>query len=244
MVETADYCRQVETYLCQKNGGHLVRIVGPAFTIVRGWAEQGVPLKVALRGIDRTCERANARGGRRRPLRIEFCEADVLDVFDDWRRAIGLNATRVAEEAGSFGTDDGDAGPVRPGGSRKGPLAAHIQRCVSRLLAPKTAADPAYDAVVARVTAALDELAAPAATARGDARAGIVARLAALDDELLEAARQRVDARLEAALRAEADVELAGFAGRMPADQLARARQRAVDRLTRDAFNLPVLTFD
>ena len=51
------YVREIESYLCRKNGGHLIRIVGPAFEMVRGWAEQGVPLKVAFRGIDRRCER-------------------------------------------------------------------------------------------------------------------------------------------------------------------------------------------
>jgi len=243
MSETVDYCRQIETYLCQKNGGHLVRIVGPAFEIVRGWAEQGVPLKVALRGIDRTVDRANARGARRRPLRIEFCEADVLDVFDDWRRAIGLNATRVAENAASF--EAGEAPEGTPGGrARKGPLAAHIQRCVTRLLAPGVTADAAYDAVIERVTRELDELAGQAASARGDARVRIVQRLAVLDVELLDAARRRVDGATDAALKAEADAELAGFAGRMPADQFARARRLSVDRLIRDAFNLPVLAFD
>src|SRR5687768_10425243 len=109
MDEPVDYCREVEAYLCQKNGGHLVRIVGPAFETVRQWADQGVPLKVAFRGIDRCCDRAAARGGRRRPLRIEFCEADVLDAFDDWRRAIGVTATQVAEQPPS--TDAWDATP-------------------------------------------------------------------------------------------------------------------------------------
>src|SRR5687768_12302909 len=99
MDEPVDYCRQVEAYLCKKNGGHLVRIVGPAFQRVCEWAEQGVPLKIAFRGIDRCCERAAAKGGRRRPMRIEFCEADVLEGFDDWRRAIGVSAERVAEPA-------------------------------------------------------------------------------------------------------------------------------------------------
>ena len=36
--EPDDYCRQVEAYLCRKNDGHLIRIVGPAFDQVRGWA--------------------------------------------------------------------------------------------------------------------------------------------------------------------------------------------------------------
>ena len=51
-MEVAEYCRQVESYLCQKNAGHLIRIVGPAFEQVCGWAEQGVPIAVAFKGID------------------------------------------------------------------------------------------------------------------------------------------------------------------------------------------------
>ena len=83
-----EYCRQLESYLCRKNDGHLIRIVGPAFEQVCGWATRGIPIKVACRGIDRCFDRYYARGPRRRPVRIEFCEADVLDVFDEWRRAV------------------------------------------------------------------------------------------------------------------------------------------------------------
>jgi hypothetical protein len=97
--DPGEYARQVERYLCQKNRGHLIRVVGPAFEMVCGWATTGVPLKIALRGIDRCCERLEARGPRRRPVRIEFCEADVLDAFDDWRRAVGVTAPAAPEEA-------------------------------------------------------------------------------------------------------------------------------------------------
>jgi hypothetical protein len=89
-MDASDYCREIEAYLCRKNEGHLIRIVGPAFEQVCGWANLGVPLKVAFRGIDQYCERYYAKGPRRRPVRIEFCEADILDLFDAWRRAIGV----------------------------------------------------------------------------------------------------------------------------------------------------------
>ena len=80
--EVDSYCRQLEAYLCRKNDGHLIRIVGPAFEQVCGWAARGVPVKVAERGIDRYFERYYAKGPRRRPVQIQFCEADVFDVFD------------------------------------------------------------------------------------------------------------------------------------------------------------------
>ena len=91
MQDPAEYCRAIEAYLCKKNEGHLIRIVGPVFEQVSGWAASGVPLAIAFRGIDRYCERYYAKGPRRRPVRIEFCEADILEEFDDWRRAVGVS---------------------------------------------------------------------------------------------------------------------------------------------------------
>ena len=85
-----EFCRAIEGYLTRKNDGHLIRIVGPAFERVRGWAETGIPLKVVIAGIDRYFDRYYAKGPRRRPVRIDFCDADVRDVFDEWRRAVGV----------------------------------------------------------------------------------------------------------------------------------------------------------
>src|SRR5947208_1323345 len=64
------YCREIEAYLCRKNDGHLIRVVGPSFELVSNWAAQGIPLKIAYRGIDRYFERYYSKGPRRRPVRI------------------------------------------------------------------------------------------------------------------------------------------------------------------------------
>lgn len=235
MNETVDYCRELESYLCRKNGGHLVRIVGPAFETVRGWAEQGIPLKIAFRGIDRCCDRAQARGGRRRPLRIEFCEADVLSAFDDWRRALGVTAVQMTD---AVEEEESHA-------ARKGSLASHIERSVTRLLAVRsTPPDAAFDAAIARIVSALDGLADGARKLRGEARERVVTQLQVLDRELVDAAKARIDARATAALRTEAEAELSSFSARMGADALARSRELAFERLLRDALNLPVLTFE
>src|SRR5690242_21110300 len=118
-MDPSEYCRQIEAYLCRKNEGHLIRIVGPAFEQVCGWANLGVPLKVAFRGIDQYCDRYYAKGPRRRPVRIEFCEADILDVFDAWRRAIGVQR------------DEPDVANQTP--SRKPSLVSHIERVLLKL---------------------------------------------------------------------------------------------------------------
>jgi hypothetical protein len=227
-----EYCREVEAYLCRKNEGHLIRIVGPAFEQVWGWATQGVPLKIAFRGIDQYCERYYAKGPRRRPVRIEFCEADILDLFDNWRRAVGVGAASsdTAEEPA----------PRRPA------LAAHIERAVARLTGLRAGGlrSAAFGERIDGAVRELDHLAADARTVRGDARADIIDRLRVLDDELIAAASREISAEAAAALRKEADAELAPFAQRMPFDALERARSAAFARLVRESTGLPTLTYE
>ena len=66
------------------------QIVGPSFTRVCSWAEQGIPFKIACQGIDAYFVGYYAKGVRRRPAQIDFCENDILDAFDAWRRAVGV----------------------------------------------------------------------------------------------------------------------------------------------------------
>jgi hypothetical protein len=228
MIAAAEYCRAVESYLCRKNDGHLIRIVGPVFEQVSGWAAQGVPLAVAFRGIDRYCERYYAKGARRRPVRVEFCEADVLSLFDDWRRAVGVGGA----------ADSGAARETRDS------LPAHLDRAIARLTALRARVSPALSDRIDAAVRELDATRPTAAHARGEARETLLARLRALDAELLAAARQELDDARLAELSAGAAADIAPFAGRMAADARERATAAAFDRLLRDTIGLPTLSHE
>lgn len=230
MLDIGDYCRQLEAYLCQKNGGHLIRIVGPAFEQVRGWAEQGIPLTVAQRGVDRVVERRQGKhGARPRPIRIEFCEHDVLAVYDEWRRAVGV-AMPSAESDSST--------------PRKPALTSHFERVVARLIARRAPSSPGFERLLERLLGELDGLAADSRHARGEARAAIVERLATLDGEMMAAAGSEMEPGAAAEALREAESELAVFGSRMAADVRARAVQAAYERLVRDILGLPVLRYE
>jgi hypothetical protein len=237
-MDHAEYCRQLETYLCQKNGGHLIRIVGPAFDQVCTWAERGIPLTVAYRGIDRVCERRQASNGRRaRPVRIEFCEHDILDVFEEWRRAVGITLTHAEAQA------PGPADTQAHAATKKPALAAHFERIVGRLVARRVGRSAAFEQHLERLLADLDRLSADARHARGEARATIVERLATLDRELMVAATAEVDPDTAAQAQREAAAEIAPFGSRMAADVRARALQAAYERLIRELLGLPTLRY-
>ena len=245
-MDTSEYCREIETYLCRKNDGHLIRVVGPSFDLVSGWAAQGVPIKVALAGIDRYFERYYRKGPRRRPVKIDFCEADVLDVFDEWRRATGVSHSAVAGHQSSLeGRESGIAGDKPSATSHQPSLPAHLERVVLRLTAARAGgrlgAD--VDALIDRVADELDAARSRAGGLRGEARLALVDRLAALDADLLRQTRATLDAATGAALAKEAEAELAPFARSMQPDALARARELAIDRLVRERFGLPTVSF-
>jgi hypothetical protein len=234
-----DYCHEIEAYLCRKNDGHLIRIVGPSFELVSGWAERGLPLKIAYRGIDRYFERYYRKGPRRRPVRIDFCEPDVLEAFDDWRRAVGVAASTAD------GLDEAEA-PPDANADRRGPsLPAHLERVVMRLTAARVngGVGQECDDLIDRVARELDAARSVARGVRGDARRALMNRLSELDAELLQTARVTLDEATRVALMREAEAELSGFRDRMAPDAFARSRDAAVDRLVRERLGLPVLAF-
>ncbi|HTK30069.1 MAG TPA: hypothetical protein VL309_10975 [Vicinamibacterales bacterium] len=232
-MQAPDYCLEIERYLCRKNDGHLIRVVGPSFEIVSRWAADGVPLKVAFEGIDRYFERYYAKGPRRRPVKIDFCEADVLDVFDEWRRAVGLAAPAAGE---------GEPAAARPGTS----LPAHLERAVLRLTRARAGGSigEAFDSLIDRAAAALDAARAHAGGVRGRERRELLDGLAELDRELAALGRAALAGPALDDCARQAAADLAAFRSTMAPDAVTKAQDAAVDRLVRERLGLPTLAYE
>jgi hypothetical protein len=247
--DLGQYCRAIETHLCQVNQGHLVRIVGPAFDMVKRWHAAGVPLKIALRGVDRRAARASrSASASRRPLRLEFCEADVLDVFDQWRRAIGF-ALPAGQGAAGEGTNDAAApGPTggeddEAGGGRGPSLPKHLERVMVRLssfLASESEAGPALRASVGATLDAVERLRG-LGRVRGAARRAALEELRTLDEGLLAALSAAAPEGWLDNARREARIDLGAYEARLPAAEFDRLVDRAAQRLLRAQLQLPEL---
>jgi len=235
-VNPLEYCREIEAYLCRKNDGHLIRIVGPSFERVCGWAAQGIPFKIACQGIDAYFVRYYAKGPRRRPVQIDFCEHDILDAFDAWRRAIGVRLPGAA-------ATDNDVQNRK----HKRSLPEHLDRVCERVTARRagmTPPPPDFDAVLDVITKEAAAFHALPSPLRGETRERITSRLVELDRMMLDAARAHVDPAALASMHAEAEAQLLPFRDRMPSDAYQRAIDAAVDRLLRDREQLPTLIFE
>jgi hypothetical protein len=120
-----------------------------------------------------------------------------------------------------------------------------MQRLTQALLALARFAPEEASAVRVAMEAALatlDRVQDDARAARGEARATLVAALATADAELASALVAALPQQAAADLRRTARVELAPFAGRMRAEDLASAEAAALARLARERFGAPELT--
>jgi hypothetical protein len=160
---------------------------------------------------------------------VEFCEADIFDVFDEWRRAVGLGAAAV---------DSSDTERHRSS------LPAHLDRVIARLTTLRAGGARTLDALFDELIRELDIARAAAKGLRGEARQAFIDRLAALDAQLVAAARAGVPAEELPQLAADADRELAPFRARMPPDAYERSREACIDRLMRERLRLPVIAFE
>ena len=245
-VDVGEYCRLVEDHLTRVNGGHLVRIVGPGFELVRQWAERGIPASIVFRGIDLKAERHHA-GRAKRPLRIEFCDADVREVYRSWRRAIGLTGDEVLNGHDTEDSQPDAAGEAAPGASedretRKRSLTRDLDRAVDRL----TRAIGRHD-IPDALRPALDEwlqglvdLRDGARKARGAAREDLQRRVEILNAGMTATLRSLAPEPIVAEVRREAESELAGYRGRLSPPAWQHAVTANSDRLLRERYGLPV----
>lgn len=234
------YCRELEAYLCRKNDGHLIRVVGPAFDRVMSWALQGIPIKVAEAGIDRYFERYYRKGPRRRPVRLEFCEADILDTFDEWRRAVGVSIM-TADPAGGPLVEEPAPSPA----SSRGSLSSRLESAVARLTVLRGStqlaglADEALDAAIR----ALEPLRHQAERARGEQRHALEIAASRAGHDLVRAIAARLPEADRIAIDREARAALEPFRPRMTGEAYQQATEAAIARLVRQRFGLPDLTF-
>lgn len=235
--DVTDYCRQVEAHLTRINGGHLVRVVGPGFALVKQWADEGVPLSVVFRGIEHKAER-HAAGASKRPLRIEFCEADVRALYDDWRRAIGVPAAPSADDAD-------DAASDRPVNPKRRSVPKAIDRAIDRLgrLAGRLDLPGEFRDAMSRLIEQLSTLREELAHTRGAVRDRLLERLGSLDTDLLEHARGVVPAEVIRDITVRAEQDLAPYRDRLSPEAWARAVSVTVDRDVREHLELPSLDF-
>ncbi len=80
-----NYFTEIEEHFCRLRGSHL--LVSPLdWCLIELWKSGGIPLHVALRGIDRSFESARNRK-KRPPTTLFYCHPAVLEAFEEYAEA-------------------------------------------------------------------------------------------------------------------------------------------------------------
>lgn len=100
------YFSEIEEYFVQKRGKNL--LISPLdWSLIETWKEQGVPLHIVLRGIDRSFENIR-KTGKPSPTTLSYCHGAVMEAFQEYQDS-RIGARPDSEEEQGFGSDDRDA---------------------------------------------------------------------------------------------------------------------------------------
>ncbi len=133
-----NYFTEIEDAFVRRRGKHLL-VSSIDWSLIETWKEMGVPLHVALRGIEKAFDSWEAKPRKRSIKSLLYCQDEVDAQFAEWREA------RVgAADSDAAGTQDKSDSSDRLPFSRPA-IIAHLQRGAQNLLD----ASAAYEAQLA-----------------------------------------------------------------------------------------------
>ncbi len=133
-----NYFTEIEDAFVRRRGKHFL-VSSIDWSLIETWKEMGVPLHVALRGIEKAFDSWESKPRKRSIKSLMYCQEEVDAQFAEWREA------RVgAAEPEKTGTKDASGTDDRLPFSRSA-IVSHLQRGTQDLLA----ASAAYDAQLA-----------------------------------------------------------------------------------------------
>lgn len=203
-----NYYTEIEDAFVRRRGKHL--LLSPMdWALIESWKSMGVPLHVALRGIERSFDSHAAKPRRRSVKSLMYCQEEVEAQYAEW-----LDGQRGAAPAG----DNADANSSN----------GHTPAPAGGLPFPR-------EAILAHL--AESETALAAARARpgtkgelSEALARAVARLAELADDFKRAERPNAEALEDSLSNLEELLDRAVHAS-LPAEEVASKRAQTEDSL-------------
>jgi hypothetical protein len=235
-----NYFTEIEDAFIRRRGKHL--LLSPMdWALIESWKTMGVPLHVALRGVEQSFDSYEAKPRRRSVKSLLYCQEEVEAQFAEWRdRQAGAHdagdATAGANGRGAKPKGKG-AGKGGGEGAEGDGLPFPREAIASHLAASRAEIVRAREARLAR--GGEDELTETLARA-AERLAGLEGDFAAAarpDAELLEGALCDLEAMLDRAVRSSVEPERVEARRREAEEQLKpyRARmERAVYEQTRD----------
>ncbi|MDI9613263.1 MAG: hypothetical protein QM330_09460 [Acidobacteriota bacterium] len=236
-----NYFTEIEEHFVRRRGRHL--LISPNdWNLIAAWREAGIPLHIALRGIDIAMESFQARRGRGQSKvnSLCYCHDAVMEAYADYTEAhVGEDA--AAEDPAPSGLKGGeDSGGDDPGASE---IAAFLAARIDEINALAAKQYPGgVPEGLERVQARLEEI---ARFHRADERMDMEALerdLRILDDLLMDELGGLVPAGERADWERDAAKELKEYRKRLPKETFERIRENFMCDRIREKFRIGELS--
>jgi DNA repair exonuclease SbcCD ATPase subunit len=241
-----NYFTEIEDTFIRRRGKHL--LLSPMdWALIESWKEMGVPLHVALRGIERAFDSYESRPRNRSVKSLMYCQEEVEAQFAEWLESQrGASSTPdVADEGRAVGSQsaEGLGGLPFP----RAVIAAHLSECrdaLSRAREKRSelAGNDALSEALARASSRLEELAADFdSAARPDAEK-LESSLTDLEALIGRALRESLPAEAVEEKRAEAEEQLRPYRARMERATYEQTLDNLLAKALRESAGVPRLS--
>lgn len=247
-----NYYTEIEDAFVRRRGKHL--LLSPLdWALIESWKQMGVPLHVALRGIEKSFDSYEARPRRRSVKTLFYCQEEVEAQYQEWlemRRGgklgeEGVGEGKTLEDASRANIDDeSDASLPFP----RAAISAHLSESRAGLedsISRQSARGEKENELTEALKRAASRLAALEddfnTAARPDAE-GLEAALTDIERLIDEALRSCIAGETVDAARKEAKEQLRPYASRMEKAVYEQTLENLVAKSLRERCGLPRLS--
>lgn len=216
-----NYFTEIEEHFVRSRARNL--LLSPLdWCLIESWKESGIPLSVVLRGIDRSFQGSQKKGGKP-PRTLFYCHPAVMEAFEEFKEG-RVGASQDSED--------------ETGAPDRARIAAYIESLLERLQSLPRAKLSSEKEVLQRVTERLTFL--------HDQVTGEGARLQEIDRELIqagqlltEALRRQLPDPAREQINKQVTDELRAHRKRLGKEMYQRLEQTYLGRRVREHFSLP-----
>ena len=128
-----NYFTEIEDAFSRRRGKHLL-ISSIDWTLIETWKEMGIPLHIALRGIEKAFDSWESKPRKRSVNSLIYCQEEVEAQFAEWREARVGAADTAVEGSTARNDENPDRLPFSPTA-----ILEHLERGRAGLLAARAA---------------------------------------------------------------------------------------------------------
>jgi hypothetical protein len=237
-----NYFTEIEDTFIRRRGKHL--LLSPLdWALIESWKEMGVPLHVALRGIEHAFDSFEAKPRRRSVKTLMYCQEEVEAQYAEWLES-QLGA--APEEANGHQADEGDAESDAMLPFSRTSIEAHLRRLGDELKGlraeHKRGAADALDEALGRAVTRLRSLAQDFEQSARPNAEQLEESLTALEKMLDEALVAGLSNKELAAARAETEEQLSSYRSRMEEATYRQTLENLLLKRLREQQGLPRLS--